>query len=348
MKKRLLVLPLVSLMSLVACSKDSGPDRAEIDPTKTSFTVGILQYAPAEALELARISFKEALDNSPLIKGVKTINYIERFSQAVDVNDVNYAKSLVANCDLMLGIATPSAVHLKTARDEAGKKQPLLFTAVTDPVDAKLAKAYPHQDGSVTGTSDDNPVEDQIKLIKRCMPNKAPGTIRLGIFYTNSESNSAVQARRAKGAALKEGLVASNIFDEPCTGLADLESKCRSLCNKIDVLYIPTDNLCASNMSTIKELIDTNHVLCIVGEEGMLNGGHITYSVSYSYLGKRCGEMAADILSGTKQTHEIDIEKSTNEADWNKVYSGDNLSDAGITLPDEILNSFVDRDELDL
>lgn len=343
MRKSLFIIPLAALMALASCSKDAGPDRAEIDPSKSSFNVGILQYAPADALETARLSFKAALSSSPLVAG-KQINYIEKFSFAKDVDDVTYAKSLVASCDIMLGIATPSAIHLKNERDEAGKKQPILFTAVTDPVDAKLAKAFPHHDGSVTGTSDDNPVESQVKLIKKCMPHKEASQIRFGIFYTNSESNSAVQARRAKAAALSEGLSAANIFDEPCTSIADLQAKCTSLCNKIDVLYIPTDNLCASNMNIIKPILDNAHVLCIVGEEGMLNGGHITYSVSYNYLGTRAGEMAAEIISGTKQTHEIDIEKSLDEDDWNKVYNSSNIEDAqlGFTIPADVLADFTD------
>ena len=109
-------------------------------------------------------------------------------------------------------------------------------------------------------------------------------------------------------------------------------------------MYIPTDNLCASNMNVIKSVVETAHVLCIVGEEGMLNGGHITYSVSYNYLGRRAGEMAAQILSGTKATHEIDIEKSLNEDDWNKVYSSDNINAANLpfTIPADALVGFTD------
>ena len=338
MKKKLFLLTALPLLmgSLVGCGGDSN-----------TLKVGILQYAPADALETARVAFKEALVNSPLIKGVKNIEFIERFSMAKDVDDVNYAKSLVTNCDLMLGIATPSAIHLKNERDEAGKSTPLLFTAVTDPVDANLVASYPHQGGNVTGTSDDNPVESQIQLIKRCMPDKAASEIKLGIFYTSSESNSAVQARRAKATAISEGLSAANIFDEPCTSIKDLEAKCTSLANKVDVIYIPTDNLCASNMPIIKPILDNAHVLCIVGEEGMLNGGHITLSVSYSYLGKRCGEMAAEILSGNKRIQDIDVEKSLNPADWNKVYNSSNLEDAqlGFTIPSDVLAEFTDVSE---
>ena len=344
MKGKSLLLPIVTLLSLVSCGKDAVPDRAVIDTSKDTFKVGVLQYAPADALTIAREGFEDALTNSPLIKGVKNIEFVRQFSLAKDVDDMNYAKSMVASCDLMIGIATPSAIHLKNARDEAGKKQPLLFTAVTDPVDAKLAKAYPHHDGSVTGTSDDNPVESQIKLIKKCMPHKQASEIKLGIFYTSSESNSAVQARRAVKTAKEEGLAAGNIFNEPCTNLTDLQAKCTALANKVDVMYIPTDNLCASHMNVIKNVVETAHVLCIVGEEGMLNGGHITYSVSYNYLGRRAGEMAAQILSGTKATHEIDIEKSLNEADWNKVYSSDNINAANLpfTIPADALVGFTD------
>lgn len=338
MKKKLFLLTALPLMmgSLVGCGGSSD-----------TIKVGILQYAPADALDIARAGFKDALLNSPLIKGVKNIEFIERFSMAKDVDDVNYAKSLVTNCDLMLGIATPSAIHLKNERDEAGKTTPLLFTAVTDPVDAHLVSQFPHQGSNVTGTSDDNPVESQIQLIKKCVVGKEASEIKFGIFYTSSESNSAVQARRAKTTAISEGLAEANIFDEPCTSITDLSAKCTSLANKVDVMYIPTDNLCASNMNIIKPILESSHTLCIVGEEGMLNGGHITYSVSYDYLGRRCGDMAAQILSGSKKIEEIDAEKSLNPDDWNKVYSSANIAAAnlGYTIPENVLADFTDIDK---
>lgn len=340
MKGKSLLLPIVTLLSLVSCGKDAVPDRAVIDTSKDTFEIGMLQIADVDALNAARESFVSTLKSSPLLSG-KTLNFNYRNAHGDDVEQKNEARSLVVTSDLMLGVSTGSSQDLKNARDEAGKKQPILFTAVSDPVAAHLIKAYPHQDGSVTGTSDDNPVEAQIELITKCFT-KAPKDIKLAIMYTSSEVNSRMQANRAIKAAKSAGI--TNVQTKTCTGVSDLASVALNVANNFDVVYIPTDNNIANNMPTVKAQIEagTKHTLCVVGEEGMLNGGHITYSISYSLLGKRTGEMAAEILSGTKETHEIDVEKMLDEAYLSKVYNSANLAAAGITVPASALEGFTD------
>ena len=333
MKKKLLILPMVSLAA-VGLMTSCKP--------KPDFRIGILQIASAAALDTARASFKEAVKKSPLMKG-KRIEFVEKNALGDSVDQTSMAKSLVNRCDLLLGISTPSALALKSARDEAGKDTPLLFTAVTDPVNADLMPSLEAHNSTVTGTSDDNPVEAQIDLILQCFPNKAVGEIKLGIFYTQSESNSEVQADRARTKALEIGFTTSNIYRQTCYGVSDMKQAAQNVAHDVDVLYIPTDNNIADHMDVIKEVTDAEHVLCITGEENMLQGGgHITYSVSYQVLGKRCGEMASDILSGSKRIQEIDAEKHMDVSELSKAYSSRNIADSGITIPSTLLQDFTD------
>lgn len=341
MKKKLLLLPLATLLSMVSCRPAQTVDHAVVDPSKGTFEIGILQIASFPALDSAKVAFENTLKASSLLAG-KTLHFDYQVSNGDATNQTTQAKSLVAKSDLLFGIATPSAVALKNARDEAGKKQPLLFTAVTDPVSANLMKSLENHDGSVTGTSDDNPVEDQIGLIKKIFGNDAMSSKKLGIIYTSSEINSEVQADRAKAEAIKQGMPSANITISTCNGSSDLQQVATNLVNKVDILYVPTDNNIADNMPVIKSALHASNTLCIVGEEGMLSGGHITYSVNYSVLGQKAGEMAADILSGTKLTENINCFKSLIESEWNKVYSSANIADAGLTVDFLALTGFVD------
>ena len=340
MKKSVFLLPIVTLLSLFSCAKEATVDHAIIDTNKDSFTVGVLQIITHDALDAARLGFKVAIASDERLAN-KNVTFIENNAEGEESSQATMAKSLVAKCDLLLGISTGSAVALKNARDEAGLKQPLLFTAVTDPVSSSLMKKMEGHDGSVTGTSDDNPVEAQIQLIKKCFPNKEAKDIKLGILYTVSEPNSEVQASRAKAQAQKEGI--KTIKTMTCQDSSDIKSVANNLASQVDVMYIPTDNNIAAHMPSIKDATDTHHVLCIVGEENMLKtGGHITYSVSYTLLGKRTGEMAADILTGDKKTENINAEKMLDEEYLSKVYSSSNLSDSGITVPADLLAGFDD------
>lgn len=344
MKRKTLLLPLAALLSLVSCRPAQAVDHAQVDPSKSTFEIGILQIAHFPALDSAKNAFQSALQGSSLLTG-KTLNFTYEVSNGDATNQTTQAKSLVTKSDLLFGVATPSASALKNARDEAGKKQPLLFTAVTDPVTANLMKSLENHDGSVTGTSDDNPVESQIGLIGKIFTSGL-ASIKLGILYTSSEINSEVQANRARAEALKQGIADANIRIATCNGSSDLLPVATNLINNVDVIYIPTDNNIADNMPTVKAALTGKNTLCIVGEEGMLNGGgHITYSVNYSILGRKAGEMAAEILSGTKLTENINAYKSTVESEWNKVYSSANLADSGVTIPASALAGFTDIDQ---
>ena len=343
MKKKLLLLPLAAMFSLVACQKPVVPDRAVIDLNKSNFKIGILQPVTHPALDEAREAFMKVINESVKTGALhdlgKTVSFRQENPEGDGAQLAILAKSLVADSDMMLGVATDPSQALKNARDENGTKQPILFTAVTDPVAAGLIKRFPHHDGSVTGTSDDNPVEAQINLIMKCL-DKEPAQIKLGILYTGSEVNSEVQAKRARKAANQAGI--SKVTNYTCTNVSDLVTVVNKASSESDVIYVPTDNLMAANTSTIKDAVDNYHTLCIVGEANMLSAGHITYSVSYDLLGKRTGEMAIEILTGLKQTHEIDAEKMMDDEYLSKKYSSTRFNQSGITIPQEVIDEFED------
>ena len=96
-------------------------------------------------------------------------------------------------------------------------------------------------------------------------------------------------------------------------------------------------------MSAVSIPANQNHILLVGGEEGIVkNGAHITLSVNYTELGKKCGFMAAEVLNG-KNPGEMPVQSMTvNECSF--VMSSSNLAAAGITLPAEVLSRFTDLD----
>lgn len=100
--------------------------------------------------------------------------------------------------DLVLAIATPAA----QAMANATKDIPILGTAITDYVQAKLVKSDEKPGTNVSGTTDMNPVEKQVDLITRILPNAK----KVGIIYSASEVNSQLQAERMKKHAQEKAL----------------------------------------------------------------------------------------------------------------------------------------------
>ncbi len=155
--------------------------------------IGILQYTEHEALDEAKRGFIDGLAEAGFVDG-ENITILEENPHA-NANTMSLqAKKLVRKSDLILAIATQAANAVVNEAKKQKKDTPILFTAVTDPVDAKLIASPEKPGGNVTGTNDMNPIAEQISLVKELLP----GAKKLGILYTASENNSAVQANIAK------------------------------------------------------------------------------------------------------------------------------------------------------
>ena len=287
--------------------------------------IGILQYGEFAALDNARKGFEDGLKNAGF--GNLKIDY--KNAKAKGADNVTLAKGLASKKHkLNLAIATPCATALKAAQDAIGSTTPLLFTATTDPVGAELLANKDAPEGFVTGTSDLQPeqaLENQIKLVKKMIPTAS----RLGIFYCSKEQNSRVQAELANTVATSEGL---EVVTKTCTDNLDIRANVASLAGSVDAIWIPTDNTVADNMAKVKDGLGTNKTLVIVGEEGMLNGGQVTVSISYYQLGLKTAEQAVKILNGTA-IKDIPVFYPTIDT-CSYVYNKQNLEDAGFNVSD--------------
>ena len=287
--------------------------------------IGILQYGEFAALDSARLGFEKGLKDAGF--GNLKINY--QNAKAKGSDNTSMAKSIAARKHkLNLAIATPCATALKAAQDAIGSTTPLLFTATTDPVGAGLLTNKDAPEGFVTGTSDLQPEQaltNQVKLAKKMIPTAT----KLGIFYCSNEQNSRVQAGLASEVAASEGL---EVVTETCTDKFDIKAKVANLASKVDAIWIPTDNTVANDMAKVKEGVGTNKTLVIVGEEGMLNGGQVTVSISYYELGLKTAEQAVKILNG-EQIKNIPVFYPTIET-CSYMYNETNLTDAGFAKED--------------
>lgn len=309
----LLVLPLV--IALAGCDLSK----------KTE--IGILQYLEHNALTEARKGFIDGLEEAGYVDGenirIRLLNP-ETDAPTMALN----SKELVRKSDLIFAIATPAAVSVVNEAKDQGKDTPILFTAVTDPVDAKLIESNENPGGNVTGTNDMNPIKEQIALVKRLVPEAT----KLGIIYTASETNSSLQANIAKAEAEKLGL---EVIVETIESVNQLQLVANQLTNKVDVLYIPTDNAIAGAIGSLNDILESKQVPAIVGEPNMVYaGGSITYGVDYYKLGKETAAMAVKILKDGTLPKDI---PSVGLSKYSLIINKTKLDKMGITIPEDLL-----------
>ncbi len=280
MKKMCLVLTAMMVLSLMLPGMALAQDQLPL--------IGIVQLVQHAALDAANEGFVEALKDQGFVEG-ETIRFDSQNANGASDTLATIADSFIAQkVDLALAIATPAAQTL------AGKTEsiPILGTAITDYVVAKLAKSNEAPGYNVSGTTDMNPIVEQIDLLKRLVPEAKT----VGLLYTGSEDNSVLQASIAKEAIEALGM---DWVEVKVTNSNDVQQAAQSLVDQCDVLYIPTDNVAASSMPIISEVMTAKGIAIICGESGMVAaGGTATLGINYYKLGYQTGLMAVDVLGG--------------------------------------------------
>ena len=311
-----LVFIMVMMLIMVGCKK-------------VEFRIGIVQYVSAGALDNAREGIEEALKEGGFVNG-KNVKITVYNPQAKSEDLATMAEQAIQDNDLVFAIATPVALVLKAEAEKQGSDIPILFTAVTDPVASGIIASATKPGGNISGTSDMNPVADQIALAKEL----GITVNKVGIVFTSSESNSLIQANLADAKCKELGF---SLVQRQISTVNDLQSAVTDLVEneKVDVMYIPTDNIVADNMNTVATICNNNKVITICGEEGLVSdGGIVTLGINYKELGKLTGEMAVKVLNGEAKVGDLAVATLTK---FELVINKKVATEAGITLPEALL-----------
>lgn len=261
-----------------------------------AYNVGVVQLVEHGALDAANKGFVDGLASRGFKDNVK---FDQQNAQADQSNLQNIAQRFVNNkVDLICAIATPAAQTMANATSTI----PIVATAVTDYEQARLVVSNREPKGNVTGTTDMNPIKEQIDLMLRLAPN----TKTIGTIYSSSEVNSQRQIEVMKAYAESKGLT---VLEATVSTVNDIQQAAQSLVGKADAIYIPTDNVMASAVPTLVAITDAAKIPVICGEANVVKAGALaTLGVDYYKLGFQTGEMAADILEGKAKPAEMPIQ----------------------------------------
>ncbi|MPV49066.1 MULTISPECIES: ABC transporter substrate-binding protein [unclassified Pseudactinotalea] len=289
----------------------------------TPITVGISQFVQHPALDAATTGFKQAFLDAGYVEG-ETVTFDEQNAAGDVANTTTIASTFAGDdLDLVLAVATPSA----QAAAQALTDVPVLFTAVTDPVAAGLVASNEAPGANVTGTSDLNPVADQLALLKEILPDAT----KVGIVYSSGEVNSEVQVELAKEAAGGLGL---EIVEATITNASEIQQSAESL-GDVDAIYVPTDNAVVSGIAALVQLAESKGIALIGAEAGTVEGGAIaTVGIDYEALGLQTGEMGVAIVDGADPaTMPVETLKTLQ-----LVINPAAAERMGVTLPDSVVD----------
>lgn len=278
MKKRILLLCLLSIFLVISIVFTAGAEE---------YRIGISQFVEHPALDAAREGFIQGLAEEGFTE--KNVEFIVQNSQA----DIPTAHSIAQRfkgdkLDLILAIATPNAQAAANVISET----PVLFTAVTDPVEAGIVATVEEPGSNLTGTTDLNPVAEQIKLIKEFIPELS----NLGVLYNPGEVNSVVQIDIVEKTAAEMNI---KLHHGTVSNSSEVGLAASSLVGKVDAIYVPTDNIIASALPSVLNITNENNIAVFGSENAHVKQGAVaTLGIDYKLLGIQTGKMAAKILRG--------------------------------------------------
>lgn len=304
-----------ALLALSACGASNSGSSG--DSGEKTYKVGVLQLTQHAALDAANEGFVEALDESGIKYTIDQQNANNDQSACATI-----ASKLVGDGDdLIYVIATPAAQAVAAATSDI----PIVGSAITDYAASGLVADNDKPGGNLTGTSDMNPVDDQIAMLQKVLPNAK----HVGMLYCTAESNSQLQVEMAEAACDKAGLTHDRYT---VSSSNEVQSVVESMVGKVDAGYTPTDNTIAAAAAQVGQIAKEGKLPFITGEENMCMGmGICTLSIDYKELGKMAGQMAVKILKGEDTPANMAIETET--GDQLKVVKNEEMAEAlGIDL----------------
>lgn len=252
--------------------------------------VAITAIVEHPALDNVRKGVEDELKDNGYIVG-QNLKLQFASAQGSSANAAQIAKQFVANKpNVIVGIATPSTQALVATT----KTIPIVFTAVTDPVAAKLTPSWEASKTNVTGVSDALSLESQIDMMLKIKPDAK----NIGYVYSPSEVNSTIVLKELQVALGKRGM---KIIAAPAQRTSDISTAAISLKGKVDLIYTTTDNNVVSAYEALAKVANENKIPLLASDPDSAERGAIAaLGMSYYDLGRQAGKIVIRILNGEK------------------------------------------------
>ena len=271
--------------------------------------VAVTAIVDHPALDAVRKGVSDELTSGGYVIG-KSLQLEYQSAQGNSGTAAQIARKFVGDRpNVIVAVATPSAQAVVAATRDI----PVVFSAVTDPVAAKLVKSWDASGSNVTGVSDMSPLNKHVELIRHLVPTAK----RIRVVYSPGEANSVVLVEGLKKAAADAGMT---VAESAAARTVDVPSAAQSLVGKVDVLYAPTDNNVTSAFEGLVKVADQARLPIIAADTDMVRRGAVAaLGLNYYDLGRQTGKLVVRILKGEapgkmptelSRTFELEVNKS--------------------------------------
>ncbi|WP_271751424.1 ABC transporter substrate-binding protein [Cohnella sp. JJ-181] len=264
-----------------------------------TYSIAISQIVEHPSLDATRDGFIAALKDAGIEEG-KNLKISLNNAQGDQNTNLSIGQKIASEkYDLVLGIATPSAVALA----QYVKDTPILFAAVTDPLDAKLVPNLDKPGANISGISDTNPVA--VQQLMDFIASDFPNVKKVGLVINEGESNAVVMAKNAEEQLKKHNI---ELVKAPVTNTSEVKQAAESLVGRADALFITLDNTVVSSVDAVIKVANDNHLPFFSSDRDTVEkGAFATYGFKYYDHGYQAGQMAVEVLKNGAKIGDLKV-----------------------------------------
>lgn len=301
----------------------------------TLFAGGAQETGKSESIKIgiSKITTHPALD--AVEEGIQDVVNDSDYEATFDLQNANGDSSTAASIaqkfrsdrvDIAVGIATPTAQALANAITDS----PVIYSAVTDPVDAGLVDSYEEGQGNITGVSDMTPVEAQIEMLR-----DIAGVERLGHIYSSAEANAVLLAEMAEEACEELGI---EFISNTVSNSSEVKQAAEAIMDRVDGIYVSTDNVVVSALPSLTQVASQYEVPVLTADPTSSEDLDVLIAWGFDYykLGRATGNLVVDILDGDDPA-DIGTVFMTDPSDIELWVNLDVAEELGITIPEDVI-----------
>lgn len=309
-----------TLRTLIGASLLAAASLVQAEETRV---VAITQIVEHPALDAAHEGIKDELAERGYRVG-ENLRLMHESAQGNSAIASQIARKFVGESpDVIVAIATPSAQTVAAA----ARNIPVVFSAVTDPVAAKLVQSLEAPGANITGVSDMLPIEKHLDMLQRIMPDAK----RIGTVYNPGEANAAALID-----LLDERLAARDmeLVKGAATKTSEVLGAARSLVGKVDAIYLTTDNTVISAAEAVISVGERSKIPVFAADTATVERGAVA-ALGFNYYnhGRQTGAMVVRILEGAG-TADMPVETMEELDLYVNPAAGERM---GITLSEDLI-----------
>jgi putative ABC transport system substrate-binding protein len=272
--------------------------RTADDPT---VTVAFVQYVDSSEADEVRLAALEGLADHGLRPGAGLD--VRLFSAGADFSILQAiaGQAVAGGHDAIITFGTPAT---QAVYSRLGPADRLVFGLVSDPVTAGLCRSPVDHPPGLTGYYGLFPTAEVLELIRAVLPEARV----LGVVWNSGESNSQRYLEIIRNEAGRFGL---GLEESAVAGTSEILSAAEGLASRgADVFFCAGDSTVIQGFEALAAVSARRGIPIFANVSSLTErGAVITLGRSFAAEGRAVGQLAADIIRGTRSTAETPLRR---------------------------------------